>query len=101
MKTSFEYMTIDEALGKMKQLKKQRKNGKKINVIICTIDFDNDIETRKAASPDEGCVLIKKSKTLIYNHDEFLPHMELYPVIKDINNLKSEGIMHDIIWCGG
>ena len=29
MKTSFEYMTIDEALGKMKQLKKQRKNGKK------------------------------------------------------------------------
>lgn len=101
MKTSFEYMTIDDALAKMQQLKRQKKNGKAVKVIICTIDFDNDTETRKAASPDEGGDLIRKSKTLIFNQDEFLPHLELYSVIQDINNLKSEGVMHDIIWCGG
>lgn len=107
MRTTIECLNIDEALEKMIQIKNEKKNGKKVNVnvVICTIDYDNDTEDRKIATPDEGCVLIRKSKTRIFNDDDFFPHMELYSkVIKnisDLNSRKREGIVHDIIWCGG
>ena len=101
MKTSFEYMSIEDGMKKMRHLEKKMKKGKNIKVIICTIDFDNDTEMRKTATPDEGCVLIKKSKTLIYNPDKIFPHIESYSIMQDINHIKTEGIMYDIIWCGG
>ena len=64
-------------------------------------DFDNDEESRKTATPDEGCVLVRKSKTIIINEDTFIPHMELYSVQQnDIENIIKKGIMHDIIFSG-
>lgn len=99
MKTTFEYIDADRAIEKLKNLKKDNKKRK---IIICTIDFENEIEIRKTASPDEGCVLVEKSKSIIYNNDTYFPHMELYSIIqKDISNVQASGIMHDIIWCHG
>lgn len=100
MKTTFEYCSEEQAIKILQKLKKNKGN-KKRRIIICTIDFDNDVETRKMASPDEGCILIKKSEMIILNKDEFVPHMELYSVIQKMDSVRPEGVMHDIIWGGG
>lgn len=98
MKTTFEYLDMDTAIKRLQEIKKL---NRKRRITICTIDFDNDIETVKSASPDEGCTLIRNSKTIILNGDQYFPHMELYSIMQDINNIKSVGTMHDIILCGG
>lgn len=94
----FEYISEDKAIEKLQQLKREHKKNRKI--IICTIDFDNDTEIRKTATPDEGCSLVKRSKTIFLDNDKYFPHMELYSAAQDINNIQAIGIMHDIIWCG-
>ena len=98
MKTTFEYLDTDSAIRRLQEIKK---SNKKRRITICTIDFDNDIETVKTASPDEGCILINKSKTIILNDDQYFPHLELYPIMQDIDNIKAVGVMHDIILCTG
>ena len=90
------FTDVDSAIKGLQDLKKDGKTGK---IIICTIDFDNDEESRTIASPEEGCVLVKKSKTIIINEDEYIPHLELYSRVQnDLENIICEGIMHDIIF---
>lgn len=89
------FSDVDSAIKELEDLKK---DGKNRNVVICTIDFDNDEESRKIATPEEGCVLVKKSKTIIINEDEYIPHMELYSIVQhDLENILKKGTMHDII----
>lgn len=96
MGSTFEFNDVDSAIQKLQDLKKENKNGK---IVICTIDFDNDKESRKVATPDEGCVLVRKSKTIIINEDTFIPHMELYSTKQtDLENIIKTGVMHDIIF---
>ena len=98
MNSTFKFTNVDSAIEKLQELKKENKN---IRIIICTVDFDNDEEFRKTATPDEGCVLVKKSKTIIINEDTFIPHIELYSVKQnDLENIIKKGIMHDIIFSG-
>lgn len=98
MSSTFKFTDVDSAIQKLQELKKENKN---IRIIICTVDFDNDEESRKTATPDEGCVLVKKSKTIIINEDTFIPHIELYSVKQnDLENIIKKGIMHDIIFSG-
>lgn len=98
MKQTFEFLDIDSAIEKLQKLKKE---NKKRRITICTIDFDNDEEIRRQCSPDEGCVLIRESKTIVFNDDQFLPHLELYSVLqRDLDNLVRKGVMHDIILPG-
>lgn len=98
MNSTFKFADVDSAIQKLQDLKKENKNGR---IVICTIDFDNDKESRTTATPDEGCVLVRKSKTIIINEDTFIPHMELYSVVQnDLENIIKKGIMHDIILNG-
>lgn len=101
MKTTIEYCDEDKAIKILRKIKKDNKAGKKRGVVICTINFDEDTEIRKVANPEEGCILVKNSKTIILNNDNFFPHMELYSIIQDINNIRKRGIMHDIIFFSG
>lgn len=95
---SFKFTDVDDAIKKLQDLKKENKKGR---IVICTIDFDNDKESRKTATPDEGCLLVRRSQTIIMNEDTFLPHMELYSSKQtSIENIIREGIMHDIIFNG-
>ena len=91
---AFTYIDCDEAIKKLEQLKKKNKNCK---VLICTVDFDNDKSESKIGTPEEGCVLIRKSKTVIYNEDTFIPHIQLFSKEQNIENIISQGIMHDIM----
>ncbi len=96
MNTSFEFRDIDKAIELLQNLKKKNNNSK---IVISTIDFDNDTESRKIATPEEGCVLVRKSKTIIINEDTIIPHMELYSTKQtDLENIIREGVMHDIIF---
>ena len=95
MKSVRKFGDVDSAIKSLQNLKK---DGKKRTIIISTIDFDNDEESRKEATTDEGCVLVRKSKTIIINEDEYIPHMELYSMVQnDLENIIPKGIMHDII----
>lgn len=98
MNSTFKFVDVDDAITKLQQLKRENKN---VSIIIYTIDFDDKKETKKMATIDEGCILVKKSKTIVINEDTFVPHMELYSVRQnDIENIIKEGIMHDIIFMG-
>ena len=73
---SYIYLDGDKAIETLQKLKKK---NKKCKVIICTTDYDNNIEgDTKISTPDEGCVLIRKSKTIIINEDTFIQHMQLF-----------------------
>ena len=90
------FSDVDSAIKDLEELKK---DGKNVTIVICTVDFDQDVESRKVATPDEGCVLVRKSKTIIINEDEYIPHMELYSIVQnDLEHMISKGIMHDIIF---
>lgn len=98
MSSTFKFADVDSAIQKLQELKKTNKN---MRIIICTIDFDNDEESRKTATPDEGCILVRKSKTIIFNEDAFIPHIELYSINQSrLENIIKKGIMHDIIFGG-
>ena len=95
---SFKFTDVDDAIKKLQDLKRENKKGR---IVICTIDFDNDKESRTTATPDEGCLLVRRSQTIIMNEDTFIPHMELYSKKQtDIENIIPKGIMHDIIFSG-
>ena len=95
MKSTRKFGDVDSAIKSLQDLKK---DGKKRTIIISTIDFDTDEESRKEATPDEGYVLVGKSKTIIINEDEYIPHMELYSMVQnDLENIIKRGVMHDII----
>lgn len=96
MKTeAYDYSTIDEAIERLQKLKAEGKNPK--NVVIVTMDFDNKTSSKKIATPDDGCLLVRKSKTIIMNEDEYIPHMQLFSTEQDIQNIIKRGIMHDIL----
>ena len=61
------------------------------------MNFDNNTSTKKIATPDDGCLLVRKSKTIIMNEDTYLPHMQLFNTEQDIENIIKRGIMHDIL----
>lgn len=91
---AYDYTSIDEAIERLQKLKREGKNPK--NVVILTMDFDNNISSKKVTTPDDGCLLVKKSKTIIMNEDTYLPHMQLFSTEQDIENIIKIGIMHDI-----
>ncbi len=91
---AYDYTSIDEAIERLQKLKREGKNPK--NVVILTMDFDNNISSKKVTTPDDGCLLVKKSKTIIMNEDTYLPHMQLFSTEQDIENIIKRGIMHDI-----
>lgn len=93
---SFKFTDVDSAIKKLQDLKRENNNR---TIVICTVDFDNEKESRKTATPDEGCVLVRKSKTIVINEDTFIPHMELYSTVQsDLENIIRRGKMHDIIF---
>lgn len=95
---SYKFGSYDEAIKMLQEFKKHRRNKN----LVFTIDFDKGKESKKEITPDEGCVLIRKSKTIIINGDVYIPHMQLFSTSQnDLENIKKEGIMHDIILGGG
>lgn len=90
------FSDVDSAIKELEDLKR---DGKNVTIVICTVDFDQDVESRKITTPDEGCVLVRKSKTIVINEDEYIPHMELYSIVQnDLEHMIRKGIMHDIIF---
>lgn len=98
MNPTFKILTIDVAIEVVQKLKQVNPCQK---IKICVIDFDHGSESVKVCSPDEACLLICQSRTVIFNNDEYIPHMELFSThIRDVRNIIPKGIMHDIIWTG-
>lgn len=97
MRETFECLDMDKAIEKLQKLKKDKKKRK---VIICTVDFDSDEESTKITTPEEGCLLVRKSKTIIMNEDTYISHMQLFSTKQDLKNILREGTMHDIIFGG-
>lgn len=96
---SYKFSNYDDAINMLQRMKKQGKNKKSV---VFTIDFDNDTEFKSSITLEEGCALVKKSKTIIINEDVYIPHMQLFSTAQtDIGSIKKEGIMHDIIFGGG
>ena len=96
MKTeTYDYASIDEAIERLQKLKAEGKNPK--NVVILTMDFDNNTSSKKITTPDDGCLLVRKSKTIIVNEDAYITHMQLFNTEQDIENIIKRGIMHDIL----
>lgn len=96
---SYKFSNYDDAIDMLQQMKKQGKSKKSV---VFTIDFDNDTEFKSSITLDEGCTLVKKSKTIIINEDVYIPHMQLFSTVQtDISSIKKEGIIHDIIFGGG
>lgn len=91
---AYEYSDYNQAMQKMKELEKK---NKKYKILIYTIDYDQNEESKKITTPAEGCKLIRKAKTIFLNRDEIIEHMQLYSTIQDIEHINREGIMHDII----
>lgn len=95
---SYRFGNIDEAIEMLQSLKKQGKNKK---VVVFTVDFDANLQNKKIATPEEGCMLVKKSNTIIINEDTYISHMQLFSIKQDnIKNIIKEGIMHDLIFSG-
>lgn len=95
---SYRFGSYDEAIEMLQGLKRK---GKRAKVLVFTIDFDDESRTanRTVASPDYGCVLVRKSKTIIINEDEYIPHMQLFSEKQtDLKNIMPKGTMHDIIF---
>lgn len=97
MKEAYGYMDYDEAIEKIQKLKKKNKNGK---IFICTVNFDKDEYSQKVTTPEEGYLLVKKSKTIIMNEDTIIPHMQLFSKEQVLENIIRRGTMHDIIFGG-
>lgn len=96
---TYEFSNYDNTIKMLQQMKKKGKNRKSI---VFTIDFDNDTESKSSITLDEGCILVKKSKTIIISKDVYIPHMQLFSTTQtDIENIRRKGIMHDIIFGSG
>lgn len=93
MKETYGYMNIDDAIEKLLELKKENHDEK---IFICTINFDKDESSEKVTTTDEGCLLVKKSKTIIINEDTYIPHMQLFSKEQRIEDIVRSGTMHDI-----
>ena len=91
---TFEVMSCDDAIKLLQDLKKKDKGCK---VVVTSFDFDKNEEHRRVASPDRVCVLVRNSNTVVFNSDEFLPHMQLYSKNQVAENIVREGIMHDVL----
>ena len=92
--STYELMTVDAAIQNLQDIKKKNKKAK---IVIGTIDFENDFESRVMTSPDEGCSLVRLSKTIVYNGDNYIPHMQLFTKKQDnIRNIQRIGVLHDI-----
>lgn len=93
---TYEFSSYDEAINILQSLKKEGKDGK---VIVFTVNYDKNEESKKVVSPDEGCALVKRSQTVIINEDTYIPHMQLYSKKQtNIENIIRQGTMHDIIF---
>lgn len=93
MKSTYEILSVENAIKKLNQIK-----GTNKKVAVCIIDFDNDQEDTMMVTYKEGCKLIRAAKSIIHNGDEFIPHLELFSVIQnDVNNMIKKGVMHDIL----
>ena len=52
---------------------------------------------QKYTTPDEGCELVKKAKSIFMGEGEIIEHMQLFSIVQDLENMRREGITHDII----
>jgi 23S rRNA A2030 N6-methylase RlmJ len=85
---------MSDAIEIMESLKEEKKK-----VIICEVNFENGEESRKIVEPNEGVILIEKAKTIVMNIDEYISHIQVFSTLqKDLENIKKEGIMYDIIF---
>lgn len=94
---SYRFGSYDEAIEMLQRLKRKGKNSK---VLVFTFDYDekNTPLKKTVATPDYGCALVRKSKTIIINEDEYIPHVQLFSEKQnDLDNIICKGIMHDII----
>lgn len=93
MKQTIEILNVEDAISRL-----SKATGKRI--IICTIDFDNDRETKKTGTKEEGYTLIRNAKTIICDKDDIVQHLGLFSILqKDIKHILPKGTMHDIMFC--
>lgn len=86
-------LNADEAIKMIQEIKKQDENSE---FVFYTVDFDNDTESKNKANKDKICIMVKKSNTIIYNGDNYIPHMQLFSHTQSIGNIVRKGIMHDL-----
>jgi hypothetical protein len=86
------YKNIDK-----KEALQELKRSARVHIIIYKCDLLNCNSTREDNMDAEE--IIKSASTIILNKDNWLQHMQCYTIKQDdINNIKREGIMYDIIY---
>ena len=94
MTETYEATSYDEAIEVLKKLKANKEDCK---ITIYTFDFDKNLESHNITTPEKVCILVEKSKSIIMNRDEVVPHMQLFSIQQSPENIIRKGIMHDVL----
>lgn len=94
MNKMFEFNDVDSAV---KALLKCKKDGVHVKVYLGFIDFDNNEESGRFTTIDEGIQAVKKAQSVFCEMDDFIPHIMAYSKKQNVKNIKPEGTMHDIL----
>ena len=91
---TYDFICVDDAIEKLRNLEKKNNRDR---IIIWKIDFEKNSETKTISSADYGCRLAREAKSIIYNDDEYIPHLQLFTKMQEsIRNIQRIGVMYDI-----
>lgn len=87
-----------ETFEKITQDKAMKIIGGKNTFIDFMVNFENNSLVKNTISYSSVHKLIKTGKTIFFNEDEFLSHLQIYICEQlDERNIVANGIMHDIM----
>lgn len=91
-----ELIDIDQAIERLISYKAAHGN----KILVCIVDLDNGKTSRKRKTIQEGCAIIRKSKLLVLNEDNFFPHIMAFSnMTKQDDFLPQNGEIHDFLLC--
>lgn len=82
MNQSLIVVSVDEAINKLNRYKQMYGD----HIMVCIIDLTNGVQSKERKTIEEGYSILTKSAKLIFNEDEYVPHLMAF-------NLKSKDIL--------
>lgn len=92
MNESVIIVTIDEAINRLIQHKQMYGD----HISVCIVDLKNGIEKKERKTIEEGFNIIYESRTLLFNEDDYVPHLMAFNLQAD-DILCKDGKVHDFL----
>lgn len=92
MNESIIVVTVDEAINRLIQHKQIYGD----HIYVCIVDLANGIQRKERKSIEEGCNIITKSGTLLFNEDDYVPHLMAFNLHVD-DVFCRDGKIHDFL----